>query len=145
MILSDFNTWITRACYFMQLPNFTNRSKLIAFILAFIQYLPENISVCRCRSLSLLFRFDVRIIGPTTFVGTCSSKMTLKMHWATKPWLLRAQTTRWRPIMAARTIASCQLAWLMANLSRCFQHRVKYVFRVLAPTYESVLGQNTRE
>ena len=50
----------------------------------------------------------------------------------------------WRPIMAARAIAGCQVVRLVANfVQRCvrrmsIQHREQYMCMVLAPTYESV-------
>ena len=58
-----------------------------------------------------------------------------KLHWKCiepRKLLLHVQIARWRPIMAACTIAGCQLVRLMANLSRRYvrhmsiQHSEQY-------------------
>ena len=76
-----------------------------------------SVDVCRCHTLSLLFRFGLHIITPTTLKEAGSAKIILKLHPAASLRSLHfsAQIIRSRPIMAVQCAHNSRLPTCTSN------------------------------
>ena len=108
---------------------FCKRSKLVAALISTAFSWQYQLMYTDATALSLIFHFDIHVITPTTFVGAGSAKITLELQSVAKSASIRSNHSLATIIMAARTITSCQLVQLMANIScACPYNFVFYLF-----------------